>query len=162
MKKVAFALAASASFVVAHSREASAIDYAPQPGTGYVVQYAPPVAQRVTYSDRPRMGGGLLEALFGGDQTQYDDPRAARSRNPQNLPPMDPQQAVRQSQPDYEPARPTFDPMYEKQVVDYDGRETPGTLVIDTTQKFLYLVQAKGKALRYGVGVGKPGFAWYR
>jgi lipoprotein-anchoring transpeptidase ErfK/SrfK len=156
MKKIAFALAASASFMVVHSRQAAAIDYAPPSSTGYVVQYAPPVAQRVTYSDR-RMGGGLLEALFGDDQTQYPDPRAARARNPQ---PVDPQQAARQSQPDYEPARPAFDPMYEKQVVDYDGREAPGTLVIDTTQKFLYLVQAKGKALRYGVGVGKPGFAW--
>ena len=36
----------------------------------------------------------------------------------------------------------------------------PGTIVIDTTQNFLYLVEKDGKARRYGVGIGKPGFEW--
>ena len=36
----------------------------------------------------------------------------------------------------------------------------PGTIVIDTTQNFLYLVEQNGKARRYGVGTGKPGFEW--
>ncbi|MCA0449006.1 MAG: hypothetical protein LCH62_04460, partial [Proteobacteria bacterium] len=42
--------------------------------------------------------------------------------------------------------------------VDYPGRYAPGTIVIDTATRFLYLVQPGGKALRYGVGVGRPGF----
>jgi lipoprotein-anchoring transpeptidase ErfK/SrfK len=49
---------------------------------------------------------------------------------------------------------------YEKQVVEYDGRHAPGTVVIDTPNRFLYLVQPGGKALRYGIGVGRPGFEW--
>ncbi len=53
-----------------------------------------------------------------------------------------------------------MDPRFMKQVVDYQGRERPGTLVIDTNQKFLFLVQAGGQAIRYGIGVGKPGFEW--
>jgi lipoprotein-anchoring transpeptidase ErfK/SrfK len=44
--------------------------------------------------------------------------------------------------------------------VRYDGPEKPGTIVIDTRQKFLYLVEEGGQAARYGVGVGKEGFGW--
>ena len=49
---------------------------------------------------------------------------------------------------------------YERQSVDYDGGHAAGTIVIDTPNKFLYLVQPGGKALRYGIGVGRPGFEW--
>ncbi|BDA82780.1 L,D-transpeptidase [Aureimonas sp. SA4125] len=52
------------------------------------------------------------------------------------------------------------DPAFLPQVVDYKTREKPGTIVIDTTAKYLYLVDQGGKAHRYGVGVGKPGFEW--
>ncbi len=47
-----------------------------------------------------------------------------------------------------------------KQVVDYETRHRPGTIVIDTEERRLYLVLEDGKALRYGVGVGRPGFEW--
>ena len=40
------------------------------------------------------------------------------------------------------------------------AHEAPGTIVIDTPNKFLYLVEGGGKAMRYGVGVGRPGFTW--
>jgi lipoprotein-anchoring transpeptidase ErfK/SrfK len=53
-----------------------------------------------------------------------------------------------------------IDPVFLPQVVDYPTREKPGTIVIDTSAKFLYLVDQGGKAHRYGVGVGKPGFEW--
>ena len=52
------------------------------------------------------------------------------------------------------------DPKFDRQVVDYRGEEKPGTVVIDTPNKFLYLVEDNGKALRYGIGVGRPGFTW--
>ena len=52
-----------------------------------------------------------------------------------------------------------MDPIYLPQEVAYDGRQKPGTIIIDTGQNFLYLVE-DGKARRYGVGVGKPGFGW--
>jgi hypothetical protein len=45
-------------------------------------------------------------------------------------------------------------------VVPFSGNERPGTIVVDTPQRFLYLVQDDGTALRYGIGVGRPGFTW--
>ena len=58
------------------------------------------------------------------------------------------------------PMRAGIDPIYQRQVVAYDGRERPGTVVIDTPDKFLYLVEDNGRAIRYGIGVGRPGFTW--
>jgi lipoprotein-anchoring transpeptidase ErfK/SrfK len=61
------------------------------------------------------------------------------------------------------PVKPTkrqMNPVYLPQEVAYNGSEKPGTIVIDTVDRFLYLVQPGGSARRYGVGVGKPGFEW--
>jgi lipoprotein-anchoring transpeptidase ErfK/SrfK len=52
------------------------------------------------------------------------------------------------------------DPRYFRQEVAYPRRDPPGTLVVDPGRKFLYLVLENGRALRYGVGVGKAGLAW--
>jgi lipoprotein-anchoring transpeptidase ErfK/SrfK len=52
------------------------------------------------------------------------------------------------------------DAQYLRQEVAYDGHERPGTIIIDTPDKFLFLVEPNGRALRYGVGVGRPGFEW--
>ena len=46
------------------------------------------------------------------------------------------------------------------QVVDYNGRERPGTIVINVAERFLYLVEGDRKARRYGIGVGRDGFRW--
>jgi lipoprotein-anchoring transpeptidase ErfK/SrfK len=56
--------------------------------------------------------------------------------------------------------RPDLNPKYRRQVVDYDGPEKPGTIIIDTRERLLYLVQEGGTAIRYGIGVGRPGFTW--
>ncbi|KQZ79126.1 hypothetical protein ASD64_12260 [Mesorhizobium sp. Root157] len=53
-----------------------------------------------------------------------------------------------------------INPIYLPQQVAYDGPQKPGTIVIDTRDNFLYLVEKNGKARRYGVGTGKPGFEW--
>jgi lipoprotein-anchoring transpeptidase ErfK/SrfK len=58
------------------------------------------------------------------------------------------------------PVRSKIDPMYLPQVVSYESGHKAGTIVIDTNNRFLYLVMGDGKARRYGVGVGKPGFEW--
>jgi lipoprotein-anchoring transpeptidase ErfK/SrfK len=80
---------------------------------------------------------------------------------PQPQPQREPQVAMRQPSSDMgEPARPAFDPKFEKQVVEYQGGEAPGTVIVDTPNKFLFLVQGNGRALRYGIGVGRPGFTW--
>jgi lipoprotein-anchoring transpeptidase ErfK/SrfK len=47
-----------------------------------------------------------------------------------------------------------------RQEISYPTREQPGTIVVDTTNRFLYLVRENGRALRYGIGVGKEGLAW--
>src|SRR5262245_6077110 len=113
------------------------------------------------------MGGGVIEFLFsepspGGryQQPMYQQQPDYYSRGTM-LPPMDPQQGGMYGQQEsVEPMQRAMDPKYNKQVVDYHGREDAGTIVIDTPNKFLYLVQGDGKALRYGVGVGRPGFTW--
>ena len=51
-------------------------------------------------------------------------------------------------------------PIYQRQQVQYTGPERPGTIVVDTPNKFLFLVEPDGRALRYGIGVGRPGFEW--
>ncbi|HZG29733.1 Lipoprotein-anchoring transpeptidase ErfK/SrfK [Ensifer adhaerens] len=51
-------------------------------------------------------------------------------------------------------------PSLLRQKVDYPTTEKPGTLVVDTRSRYLYLVQGNGQALRYGVGLGRQGYAW--
>lgn len=53
-----------------------------------------------------------------------------------------------------------IDPRFHRQVVDDPTGEPPGTLVVDVGDHFLYLVQVKGQALRYGVALGRAGFEW--
>src|SRR5271157_1157956 len=53
-----------------------------------------------------------------------------------------------------------IDPAFLRQTVSYNTGEAAGTIVIDTRNHFLYLVQGNGRALRYGVGVGREGFGW--
>ena len=52
------------------------------------------------------------------------------------------------------------DPEWQKQMVYYRTTEAPGTIIISTTERHLYLVQPNGRALRYGIGVGRDGFQW--
>ncbi|MBB6466914.1 lipoprotein-anchoring transpeptidase ErfK/SrfK [Aminobacter lissarensis] len=51
-------------------------------------------------------------------------------------------------------------PQFLRQVVADPTGERPGTLVVDTSTHFLYLVRENGEAIRYGVGLGRAGFAW--
>jgi lipoprotein-anchoring transpeptidase ErfK/SrfK len=47
-----------------------------------------------------------------------------------------------------------------RQIVNYTTPEAPGTIIIDTPNTYLYFVLGSGKAIRYGVGVGREGFTW--
>jgi lipoprotein-anchoring transpeptidase ErfK/SrfK len=87
------------------------------------------------------LGGGLIEFLFAGSSS---------TGTPQS-------QAYA---PDAEAMRYAADPRYQRQVVDYNGTEKPDTVIINTPERLLYLVERDGKALRYGIGVGRPGFTW--
>jgi lipoprotein-anchoring transpeptidase ErfK/SrfK len=53
-----------------------------------------------------------------------------------------------------------LEPEFRKQVVYYRTTEAPGTIIVVTAERHLYLVQGNGRAIRYGIGVGREGFQW--
>ena len=63
-------------------------------------------------------------------------------------------QPVDESEPTQFPAR------LQRQIVDYPTREAADTIIIDTPNTYLYYVLGNGKAIRYGIGVGRQGFTW--
>ena len=65
-------------------------------------------------------------------------------------------------QPGYIPnaADEQLPPKYQRQIVLYRSNEAPGTIVVHTAERFLYVMQSNGRALRYAIGVGREGFQW--
>ena len=51
-------------------------------------------------------------------------------------------------------------PEWQRQMVSYRTNEAPGTIIVQTSERFLYVVQPNGRAIRYGIGVGRAGFQW--
>jgi len=49
---------------------------------------------------------------------------------------------------------------YQRQAVFYRSQQPPGTIIIDTSERHLYLIESETRALRYGIGVGRDGFTW--
>ncbi len=169
-KKMSVALLGGACTLVAGIDRAVALDAAvsSEPAVIYAREpQAQPV--RVASNGRSNMGGGFIEFLFGdapGQGPTYDrQPQPMYQQQPdyydqRRLPPIgQPQMQGGEAEAADPRARP-FDPRFEKQLVDYHGTEGSGTIVVDTPNKFLYLVEGNGKALRYGIGVGRPGFTW--
>jgi lipoprotein-anchoring transpeptidase ErfK/SrfK len=160
-KTMSVALLAGASCLCLGPGQAAAIEARPtaEPSVIYADQPAAPPL-RTASAERASMGGGFIEFLFGdgpapGGRYQQQPAYQQQPGYPQPAP-MTPQQ---QDAAGVAVDRP-FNPIYEKQVVDYHGKEGPGTIIVDTPNKFLFLVQGDGKALRYGIGVGRPGFTW--
>ncbi|MDE3176357.1 MAG: L,D-transpeptidase [Pseudomonadota bacterium] len=115
------------------------------------------------------LGGGFIQLLFTGHTRSTPAPRHAEPAPNLAYAPRREDSIVggySAARPDYASlapeARPAQEPppQFHRQEVDYPTRERPGTVVIDTPNKFLYLVEPDGRALRYGVGVGRPGFEW--
>jgi lipoprotein-anchoring transpeptidase ErfK/SrfK len=159
-KGTSLALVAGATLLAVTSDQAFAIE-APSRREPALVYAAPPEApMRTAYAEHSNMGGGFIEFLFGDGQGPRPQQPPVYQQQPSYEPRSSylPQQALPPEAGD--PAQPPLDPMYEKQVVDYHGKEGAGTVVIDTPNKFLYLVEGGGRALRYGIGVGRPGFTW--
>src|SRR6185312_4932338 len=74
---------------------------------------------------------------------------------------MPPQAAPEQAVPDQDATAPAeVAPQFQRQIVAYPTREAPGTIVIDTPNTYLYYVLGGGRAVRYGIGVGRDGFTW--
>ena len=146
---VAIALMASACSLPANAQPAPSAAGTGGQRTRPAVSYPAPA--------RDSLGGGFIEALFGA--------------GPSRVMPAEPRYYVGQPygvMPAYartepvgsEAARYEMSPVYRRQMVEYAGGEQPGTVIIDTPNRFLYLVQDGGRALRYGIGVGRPGFTW--
>jgi lipoprotein-anchoring transpeptidase ErfK/SrfK len=155
------------------------LDYAPPPDqNGAAAQPPPPQPQQRVAQPQSNLGGGFIQFLFGGAarepmiqrpfqplpepyargyQPGQPDDEAQQAALTQ-LSSNDPATFVPSSQGDM--AHPPVDPKYDRQLVDYRSEEKPGTIVIDTPHHFLFLVQDSGKAMRYGIGVGRPGFTW--
>jgi lipoprotein-anchoring transpeptidase ErfK/SrfK len=127
----------------------------------------------------PALGGGLIEFLFSGAAREPAVPRPYQPEpetSPRGYQPGTPgmqQASVPQTEPagseptaGYAPSNQgdmthaAVDPKFDRQLVDYRSDEKPGTIVIDTPHHFLFLVEDNGRALRYGIGVGRPGFTW--
>jgi lipoprotein-anchoring transpeptidase ErfK/SrfK len=53
-----------------------------------------------------------------------------------------------------------LDPQFRRTMVLYRTTEAPGTIIIQTSERHLYVVQGNGRAIRYGIGVGRDGFQW--
>jgi lipoprotein-anchoring transpeptidase ErfK/SrfK len=53
-----------------------------------------------------------------------------------------------------------IDPRYMRRAVSYPSAEPPGTIIVDVQNHFLYLIEGSGRAIRYGIGVGRQGFSW--
>jgi lipoprotein-anchoring transpeptidase ErfK/SrfK len=99
----------------------------------------------------------LSRAFRSGESTYYASPpgNASPGYAPQAYAP---QAYATSNQTD--PRDGSIDPKFFRQEVAYPGREAPGTIIVDTANKFLYLVEDGGRALRYGIGVGRSGFLW--
>jgi lipoprotein-anchoring transpeptidase ErfK/SrfK len=153
---------AIAVFLIAGSTAAAAqaLSYGPP---GQPLPQTPPLVVMVPVPQPTRadLGGGFIQFLFGD---RGPSPRVAAP--PPNLYPVPgPQQAYVNSPPTIYsiPERPPgarMDPRFLPHEVAYDGKQAPGTIVVDTPDHFLYLVEDDGKALRYGIGVGREGFTW--
>src|SRR5262249_20197961 len=146
-----FAIASLSNFAFAQSIFPAPPDAGEDTST-MVAQSQPPPLQN-------SFGGGFIEFLFGDTNQQY------RQRSQQWFGPPPEQNYYREQdrQAAYAPVDRSdgrMDPRFLRQDVAYDGREAPGTIVIDTPNHFLYLVQPEGRAIRYGIGVGRPGFTW--
>ena len=117
------------------------------PGLYPGVRMAPPPARTAS-----PLGGGFLELVLTGE-TRPSAPRPAEAyAGLYGAPRAD---VVPETRPAQEPPA-----QFRRQEVDYVSAEPPGALIIDTNAKYLYLVEPGGRAMRYGVGVGRPGFAW--
>jgi lipoprotein-anchoring transpeptidase ErfK/SrfK len=72
-----------------------------------------------------------------------------------------PQPTTRDVEPGQQGGSPEAVPyQYRRQPVYFRSHEAPGTIVIDTSERFLYLIQSPTNAMRYGIGVGRDGFTW--
>jgi lipoprotein-anchoring transpeptidase ErfK/SrfK len=114
---------------------------------------AAPIRQAAAQVD---LGGGFIEFLVRGQASGSRSREATATSYPQYPADLGPGMVESPTQP----GRVVMDPRFLRQEVGYEGPEAPGTIIINTQERLLYLVERPGRALRYGIGVGRPGFTW--
>jgi lipoprotein-anchoring transpeptidase ErfK/SrfK len=105
--------------------------------------YGAPSEQEATRPPLP-IGPGQIDQ--GATGPTGGDPRNMAAFPPEVRPETGPKKAL--------------PPQFRRTLVDYYTKEPAGTLIVDTQNTYLYLVLGQGKALRYGIGVGREGFTW--
>jgi lipoprotein-anchoring transpeptidase ErfK/SrfK len=90
----------------------------------------------------------------GVQSPSSDRPHLVPNEDRTTLRPLPPEDQPEKGQPKALP------PQLRRQLVDYVTSEPAGTVIIDTPHTYLYLVRGGGKAVRYGIGVGREGFTW--
>ena len=144
-------------------RDANGMPYQP----GYVQPagedaYVPPTPPYFAPQPMPTVDGGTYQrppAGVSGAPVSADVTGSVRS------PAAAPAQATviaalpPEDQPEQGPAK-DLPPQFRREIVDFATTEPAGTIIIDTPNTYLYLVLGNGKALRYGIGVGREGFTW--
>lgn len=119
------------------------------------VASAPPASP---YGDQaPGQGGHMLNDASTGPR-----PPADVGTGGYGAPPSTPDNAVAALPPDIRPEEGAtqLPPQFKRQVVSYPSTEPSGTIIIDTPNTYLYLILGNGRAMRYGIGVGREGFTW--
>ncbi len=172
---IGFALAASVGSAGAQYaapqpvyRDANGVPYSP----GYVQpagrdSYAYPPANRPYFApqslpsdgaavDRPPadIAGAAASADVTGTIRSPAAPAAVPGTRPAVIAALPPEDQPEQG------SGPDLPPQFRRQIVDLASPEPAGTIIIDTPNTYLYLVLGNGKALRYGIGVGREGFTW--
>ena len=154
-------------------RDANGVPYAPgavQPAPGEEADAAPPMG-RPYFAPQPMPAADGSFARPPAAVADAADPDVTGSlRSPTG--PANPAPPAAQpdrgtvvaalppeDQPEQGPAK-DLPPQFRRQIVDFATVEPAGTIVIDTPHTYLYLVLGNGKAVRYGIGVGRDGFTW--
>ena len=147
MKRILFsfcAVALGAAGAMTSPADANSTRYAPPPPVmlspdkidPWIMQLRPGRAIAVPRDARPRSNPKHYASVPRQGRTQALSAKKAKRRAP------------------------TIHPRYLPTVVDYHGPHKAGTVIVNTNERYLYLVESDGTARRYGVGVGRPGFEW--
>ena len=135
---------------------------APAPGPAYPGGPAPAANQAYPAAQQPAPSAAYPGGPAPAPAAAYPGaPADGALRPPVEIDPAR-RQAIAALPPEEQPeAQPReMPPHLRRQLVDYVTKEPAGTILIDTPHTYLYLVLGHGKAMRYGIGVGREGFTW--
>jgi lipoprotein-anchoring transpeptidase ErfK/SrfK len=124
--------------------------------------YAVPPPAAAYPNGNPQPGYGNPQPGYGAAPTAPYPGQDEALRPPMSIGPGGDRGALAALPPDYQPETGPVQlpPQFRRTVIDLRTKEPAGTIIIDTPNTYLYLVLGNGKAMRYGIGVGREGFTW--